>query len=145
MVWRKSHTREKGSDRLSIESVDPSGLARPPGPFAHVAVADGRRTVYISGQVAFDERGDVVGRGDAGEQARQCLRNIDLALRAVGGGRERVARIGVFLTNMDDRPAVGEARSEYVGEHRPSSTLVGVASLVHPDLLVEIEAVAVLD
>lgn len=97
----------------------------------------------ISGQVAQAADGSLVGGGDAGEQARQCLRNVDALLRAVGASREDVVKVSVFLTDMEDRAAVAAAREEYFGEHRPAATLVEISALVSPALKVEIEATAV--
>jgi enamine deaminase RidA (YjgF/YER057c/UK114 family) len=100
--------------------------------------------VHLSGQVALDRDGKVVGAGNPEEQARQCLRNIDAVLRELGGSPSTIARVGVYLTDISHRAAVARARTEYFGDHRPASTLFAVSALVLPELLVEIEATAIL-
>jgi enamine deaminase RidA (YjgF/YER057c/UK114 family) len=97
----------------------------------------------ISGQIAQGPDGGLVGGDDAGEQARQCLRNLDALLSAAGAARQDVARIVVYLTDIADRAAVARAREEYFGEHRPAATLVQIVALVAPEFKVEIEATAV--
>ena len=119
------------------------GAELPTGPFAPATLATGTRVLTISGQIADEPGGSIVGGSDAEEQARQCLRNIDGLLRAAGATREDVVRVGVFLTDIDDRAAVGRARVEYFGNHKPASTLFEVSRLVSPELKVEIEATAI--
>jgi 2-iminobutanoate/2-iminopropanoate deaminase len=118
------------------EIVAVEGVPAPTGPFSPAIVATGTRVLTISGQVAE-------GIDGAEEQARQCLLNIDALLKAAGATRQDVVRVGIFLTDMADRAAVGRARVEYFGDHRPAATLVEVSSLVSPELKVEIEATAI--
>lgn len=113
------------------------------GPYAPATLATGNRVLTISGALAEDENGELVGGDDPEAQARQCLRNIDALLQAAGASKEDVVRIGVFLTDMADRPAVARARIEYFGEHEPAATLVQISSLVLPEFKVEIEATAI--
>jgi len=125
------------------EIVVPEGANPPTGPFAPAILATGTRMLSVSGQIADAPDGSLVGGGDAEEQARQCLRNLDALLQSAGATKDDVVKIGVFLTDMDDRPAVARARSEYFGDHKPASTLFEVSRLVLPELRVEIEATAV--
>jgi enamine deaminase RidA (YjgF/YER057c/UK114 family) len=97
----------------------------------------------ISGQIAGNPDGSVVGGEDAYEQARECLRRMDELLDAAGATRTDVVRVGIFLTDIADRPDVARARVEYFGEHRPAATLVEISALVTPELKVEIEATAI--
>jgi enamine deaminase RidA (YjgF/YER057c/UK114 family) len=127
---------------MANRSVVGNGRALPTAPFAPAVLSEGSRILTISGQIADDEDGRIVGIGDAEEQARQCLRNVDALLEAAGASRRDIVRIGVFLTDMRDRDAVARARSDYFGEHKPASTLVEVTALVSPELKVEIEATA---
>ncbi len=113
------------------------------GPFSQVVVASGSRTVYIAGQVSLDADGALVGGDDAGAQAEQCLAYIGRALAAAGAGPVDVARVTVYLTDIGDRAVVAEARARFFGDHRPAATLFEVSALALPELLVEIEAVAV--
>jgi enamine deaminase RidA (YjgF/YER057c/UK114 family) len=99
---------------------------------------------FISGQVAVDVNGHVVGIGDIRAQTRQVLENIKAALAAVGGTMDDVACVNVFVINMEHLAAIHEVRAEYWQRDYPASTLVQVAGLVHPDYLIEINAVAVI-
>ena len=97
--------------------------------------------LFISGIVGVDERGRVVGEGDAARQTRQLFENMKKVLDAAGAGFGDVLKVTVFLTNIDDRARINPVRQEFFGAARPASTLVEVSKLVRPDLLVEIEAV----
>ena len=100
------------------------------------------RTLYVSGLVATDERGEVVGVGDVVEQTRQIFRNLRRVLEAAGGGPWDVAKLTIFMRDVDQRSLINPVRKEFFGEHRPASTLVEVSRLVREELLLEIEAVA---
>lgn len=102
------------------------------------------RTLYVSGLVATDERGEVVGVGDVVEQTRQIFRNLRRVLEAAGAGPGDVAKLTIFMRDVDQRPLINPVRKEFFGEHRPASTLVEVSRLVREELLLEIEAEAVL-
>ena len=116
-----------------------------PEPFSHYTdvVRDGR-LVFLSGMIAVDEAGRVVGAGDPLVQARQVLKHLGRGLATVGAGPEHVAKVTVFLTDVGHRQAVDVARREFFGETRPASTLVQVSALILPECLIEIEAMAVL-
>jgi 2-iminobutanoate/2-iminopropanoate deaminase len=121
--------------------LNPPGLPAPISHYANgVRVGD---TIYVSGQVALDGQGRIVGPGDVVAQTRQVLDNIQAVLAAGGATLVDVVKVTVFLANVDDRPRVNEVRMAYFGAHRPASTLVEVSRLALPGLLVEIEAVAV--
>ena len=119
------------------------GADPPAAPYSPAVLSDGARVLHISGQVAGAGK-DGTMPSDAEEQARQCLESIDALLRAAGGTKTDVVRVGIFLTDIADRPAVARARVEYFGDHKPAATLVQVSALVDPALKVEIEATAVL-
>ena len=110
--------------------------------FSDAVVAGG--TLYVSGLVATDERGGIVGAGDVVEQTRQIFRNLRLILDAAGAGPSDVAKLTIFMRDVDQRPLINPIRQEFFGVHRPASTLVEVSRLVREELLIEIEAVAVL-
>ena len=117
--------------------------ARPVANYKMATRMEGGRLVYVSGQVAWDASGNIVGKGDVGAQARQTFRNLRQVLQAAGGDLGSLMKMTTYITRIEDRPAVAEARGEVFGGEVPASTLIVVKSLFHPDFLVEIEGVAV--
>jgi len=116
-----------------------------PEPVSHYTdVVRAGRLVFVSGCVASDTDGRVVGGNDATAQARQVHENLKTCLAAAGATFADVCKVTVFLKNIADREKVNVARREYFGAHRPASTLVEISRLVRDDFLVEIEAIAVL-
>jgi enamine deaminase RidA (YjgF/YER057c/UK114 family) len=101
--------------------------------------------VHVSGTTATDERNELVGVGDPYAQARQALRNVEIALRSAGARLEDVIRTRIFVTDIGDWEEVGRAHGEIFGQIRPATTLVEVSALVQPEMLVEIEAEAVVE
>ena len=126
------------------EWLNPPGVFTPLAHYSHVARAG--NTLYISGQLAFDQNGQVVGIGDAREQARQCWKNLTAILAHFGATPRHILKTTTFVTHSAYRPLVAEARDELFSEAPyPPNTLVVITSLAEPHFLVEIEAVAVID
>lgn len=100
-------------------------------------------TVFVSGTTATDPSGKIIGAGDAYAQTVQTIRNIENALKRLGLGLEHVVRTRIYLTNIERWEEVAKGHAELLGEVHPATTLVGVSRLVDPEMLVEIEAIAV--
>jgi enamine deaminase RidA (YjgF/YER057c/UK114 family) len=99
-------------------------------------------TLYISGQVAQDAKGRLVGRGDFTAQARQTLQNLKAMVEAGGGTLADVVKLTFFLTDVRYRPDLVAVREAFFGPKLPASTLITTPALAHPDYLIEIEAIA---
>jgi 2-iminobutanoate/2-iminopropanoate deaminase len=98
--------------------------------------------VFVSGQVAADDDGNLVGEGDTAQQARQVFENIERILQSEGLGLRDVVQVNVFLLDIDDIPRIASVRREAFGEHRPASTAVEVSKLLLPGATIEVNAVA---
>lgn len=119
--------------------------APPPGRYSHVARIDlGERTLLVlSGQVAVDEHGDLVGPDDMAEQTRCVLETIGKILSAHGAGFEHIVNIRSYLTDLSRIAEYGQARREFLSDPMPTSTTVGVSGLFIEGALLEVEVTAV--
>lgn len=125
-----------------VKRTNPPALSPPTG-YTHVVEVTGpSKTIYISGQIAFDKDGKVVGAGDMKAQAEQVFKNLQAALAAAGATFSDVVKMNTYITDMDQAPAVREVRARYFGATTPASTFVQ-ARLVRPELMLEIEVIAV--
>ncbi len=135
---------------MPVDIVDPEGLPRSEQ-YAQVGVATGTRTVYLSGQVARDADGRPVGAGDLAAQTEQALLNVATALGGVGAEYSDVAKLTIYVVDWtpeklaDLGAGAGRAAQRLGVDPRRPTTLIGVAALSEPDLLIEVEAIAVLD
>jgi enamine deaminase RidA (YjgF/YER057c/UK114 family) len=125
-------------------NVNPEELPPPRG-YSHATVAGD--TVWVGGQIGCDSTGKVVEPGDMAAQYSRAIRNVAIALRAAGCEPEDTVKLTYYVTDIkaykDSRPALGAAYREFFRADYPASTLVEVRSLVDPDALIEIDAVAV--
>ena len=99
--------------------------------------------VHVSGTTGLDERGDIVGKGDAVAQTKQALENIRAALEKAGARLEHVVRTRIYLVDIAHWEAVGKVHGEVFGDIRPAASILEVSRFINPDWLVEIEADAV--
>ena len=124
--------------------INPPGLTKPSG-YTHVVLAADGRTAYIAGQVAFDSTGALVGGGDFRAQAERVYANLRIALASVGATFSDVVKTTTYITDLGNVPTLREVRGKHLDPARPpANSLIPVATLARPDLLLEIEAVAVL-
>lgn len=117
-----------------------------PDPYAPFLLSQGIRVgnlVFISGQAAIGDDGNIVGRGDFDKQAEQAFRNLQRALEAAGSSLDRVAKVTIFLRSMDNFGKIVELRRKWFSAPYPADTIVEISSLYSPDALIEIEAIAV--
>jgi reactive intermediate/imine deaminase len=129
---------------MAKQSINPDGMSRPLGPYVQVTVAPpGGRLVFCSGAVAFDDEGNLVGEGDIAAQARQVMENLSVALAAAGATFADVVKVTNFVTDIAEYPKIAPVREEYLSEPYPASSMVEVKGLMYPELLIEIEAIAV--
>jgi 2-iminobutanoate/2-iminopropanoate deaminase len=124
------------------EEIRVEGLAEPISHFTDAVRAGG--FLYVSGIVAVDGEGRLVGGDDVVAQTRQVFANMERVLAAAGASASDVVKVTVYLLDVDDRPKINPVRQEFFGAARPASTLVEVSRLAVPGALVEIEAVAYL-
>ena len=126
-----------------VKRTNPPALSTPTG-YTHIVEVTGpAKTVYISGQIAYDKDGKIVGAGDMNAQAEQVFKNLQAALSAAGATFSDVVKMNTYITDMDKAPAVREVRAKYFTDTTPASTFVQVAGLVRPELMLEIEVIAV--
>jgi enamine deaminase RidA (YjgF/YER057c/UK114 family) len=123
--------------------IQPEGLIKPAS-YTHVVVAG--NTVYISGQVSANEKGEVVGKGDLKAQVTRVYENLAACLKAAGVTFNDVVKMNTYVVNFkpEDLGVIRDVRKNYLSaDHPPASTLVGVQALASPDWMVEIEAIAI--
>ena len=127
-----------------VKRTNPPTLSTPTG-YTHVVEVTGpMKTVYISGQIALDQSGTLVGGTDMKAQAEQVFKNLEAALAAAGATFKDVVKMNTYTTDMSQAPAIREVRTKYFANIQPpASTLVQVVKLARPDLLLEIEVIAV--
>src|ERR1700722_16166980 len=133
---------------MTIEKIQPDALfKRNVGGhvlYSHVVVASGEKMVFVSGQLARNKNGEIVGAGDMRAQIRQGGENLKNGLEAAGATLDDLVKTTTFVTDIDEFFRHVDIRHDYLGVSLPASTTVEVRRLSHPDLLVEIEAMAVL-
>jgi enamine deaminase RidA (YjgF/YER057c/UK114 family) len=129
---------------IQRENLFPAGMAKPTGHWTTVTTARPGKLVFVSGLTAKNERGEIVGVGDVRAQTRQVCENLVTAMRAAGGGLADIVRVDVYIRDMSGFSDIHDIRHEYFGPNPPASTMVAVAGFTHPDMLIEINAIAVL-
>ena len=133
---------------MSKQYVNPKELGAAPRAYSHaVSVAGPAKLVYISGQISLGPDGEVIGKGDMRRQCEQVFENLATVLRASGAGWGDVIKMNAYMVGMTDENVAlfREVRARYLTTGQvPASTFVGIARLVRPELLIEVEVVAAL-
>jgi reactive intermediate/imine deaminase len=142
LLWKEKPVEETGMKKEVIVSEK---LSKPLGIYSQAVKAEGSRLLFISGMTARDKNGKIVGRGDMKAQTRQVLENIKAVLDQAGATFDQIVKVTVFVTDMGRFQEIHEVRAQYFKKDYPASTMVQVSGLVSPEMLIEIEAVAVLD
>jgi len=128
---------------VSIEAFCPPDVFNPPIYTQGVRVTGAQTMLFLSGQVAYDQHGGVLHRGDFKGQAREALRALKSLVESAGGTMGSIVKLNTYLTDIRYRPDLASVRQEIFSK-APASTLVEVSALAHPDWLIEVEAIAVL-
>lgn len=122
--------------------INPEALPATFG-YTHVVDVGNSRTIYISGQIALNKKGDVVGGGDLASQTKQVFENIKIALEAVELSFSDVVKLTFFLKDISKMSVVRDIRDQYINTtNPPASSAVEISRLIRDDLLIEIEAIA---
>ena len=130
---------------MTKQFINPPSL-NPTNGFTHVVTSTGGKTIHVSGQVSVNEKAEVIGKGDMRAQVERVFENLKTCLAAAGATLDDVVKITYFVVDLKPEhvPHIREIRKRYLNAtHPPASTLVGVAALVVPEWLIEIEVVAV--
>ncbi len=125
-----------------VDAVNPPGVWAPFGAFSMAVIQGDGQIVRLKGQVALDAEGKIVGPCDMRAQVRQALENVKAVLASMGGRMEDVATLTHHVTDIEGFMATGDIRKDFFKPPYPATTTVEVQSLYHPDLVVEITAIA---
>lgn len=126
-----------------IQRLNPPGMQDPGNRYTHVIKAG--NLVFIAGQTSVDADGNIVGEGDITAQTHQVYANLKTAVESVGGVVSDIVKTTTYLVDREHLPGIRSARGEFFGTTLPTSTLLIVAGLARPELLIEVEAIAILD
>lgn len=129
---------------LDKQMIFPEGLSSPTGVWSTVTVAKPGKLVFVSGLTSKDAAGTVTGKDDIRAQTIKVCENLKLAMKAAGGTLRDIMRVDVYIKDMSHFKTIHEVRSQYFDQEPPASTMVAVSAFTHPDMLIEINAIAVL-
>ena len=131
---------------MAKEQITSDRMRQPSGHFSHATTVEARgKLVFISGMTAHKPDGSVAGVGDIEAQTRQVCENVKSAVEAAGGTMADICRVDVHVRNMEHFDAIHKVRQEYFEPPLPASTMVEVTKMTHPDYLIEISAIAVVE
>jgi reactive intermediate/imine deaminase len=129
---------------MAIKVIQPKSLPDARPRYSQGIQASGGKLLFIAGQTAVDQAGNVVGKGDIEKQAEQVFQNLTTVLKAAGGSFKNLVMTTTYLTDIKYREGYNKVRLKYYADHHPTSTLVVVKGLAHTDYMIEIAGIAVL-
>ena len=129
---------------MAKTTLNPEGFPVPRGSYSVVTISQPGRMVFIAGQTASDGEGDIVGVGDARAQTRYIIGKIKRAVEAAGGTLDDLVAMNIFTTDVRYHRDINETRREVLGSNFPTSTMVQVVALARPELMLEVNAIAVI-
>jgi enamine deaminase RidA (YjgF/YER057c/UK114 family) len=129
-------------DAAKVQRMNPAALPAPNG-YSHVVVTQGGRTIYVSGQVPLTKDGKLVGAGNMEAQSRQVFENLKAALAGAGAELKDLVKINIYTTDASQLPAIRKVRDQYIKDDLPTSTFMEVKALFRPDVMIEIDGIAV--
>lgn len=129
---------------MANKVIQPKGLNDPRPRYSHGIVAEGGRLLFIAGQTAMDKDGNVVGKGDIEAQTHQVYKNLTAVLEEAGASFNNLVMTTTYIVDRKYREGYNKVRMQYYKQHSPTSTLVIITGLAHPDYLIEINAIAAL-
>src|SRR5437870_1654725 len=144
MRVRFSSELKRKEQSMAKTTMNPEGLPVPRGSYSVVTIAQPGRLVFVAGQTASDPQGNVVGVGDARAQTRYVIEKIKKAVEAAGGKMDDIVAMNIFTTDVRNHRDINEIRREVLGSNFPTSTMVQVVALARPELLLEVNAIAVI-
>lgn len=129
---------------MATKIIQPKELSDPRPRYSQGILATGGTLLFVAGQTASDKNGSVVGKGDIEAQTHQVFKNLSAVLKEAGGSLENLVMTTTYITDREYREGYNRVRTQYYKKDPPTSTLVIVKGLAHPDYLIEIAGVAVL-
>ena len=144
LALAQAEQAKKDQTKAQPQFLNPSGLSKPNG-YTHVVIVQPEKLVYVSGQVALNPAGEVVGKNDLRAQVSQVMENLKTALASAGASFQDVIKLNYYVVNLnpENLTIIREVRNKYISaEHPPASTLAGVTALAREEFLIEVEVVA---
>jgi len=129
---------------MATKVIQPKGLSDPRPRYSQGILAEGGKLLFVAGQTASDNDGNVVGKGDIEAQTAQVFKNLSAVLEEAGGSLDNLVMTTTYITGREHREGYNRVRRQYYKNNSPTSTLVIITGLAHPDYLIEINGIAVL-
>jgi len=129
---------------MATKVLQPKSLSDPRPRYSQGILAEGGKLLFVAGQTASDKDGNIVGKGDIEAQTHQVFKNIIAVLDEAGGSLDNLVMTTTYITDRKYREGYNRVRMQYYKTNSPTSTLVIITGLAHPDYLIEINGIAVL-